>query len=342
MPLRPLFLAVLAPLAGTWAAPAATALPDPPDFLSAAQLTPVRAFESALEESGAAHGEYMGTLNERYIGALANARERMVKIGAARAATALDSEIGRIQAGDTSRSPDIDSAPDYVREMRGQYEQYLQRITALRNNRDGEARFVLDEALGELESELTRADEIDKAIALRDYRLALTRPPAPPAPPEPEPAPEVTPPTELPRPPLAPRPPLVPIPAPAEPEATPPAPDEATYEYGQYDHIPRAMTSEERAKYADHIAKPPTRQGQVYPVMLDSIRRGEVNEIEIAKIKKWGAARPQIYKGQPVWTATVTYPTISLFGTFDTEGMAIIDGDRVLDWIYTGSGQEIP
>jgi len=82
--------------------------------------------------------------------------------------------------------------------------------------------------------------------------------------------------------------------------------------------------------------------GRGYAPMLDSIRKGAVTEIKLAEIKRWGSARPQMWRGRPVWTATVTYPTTSLFGTFDTEGMAIIYNGRVIEWLYTGSGEEIP
>ena len=76
--------------------------------------------------------------------------------------------------------------------------------------------------------------------------------------------------------------------------------------------------------------------------MLESIQRGDVKEITLRNIKRWGSARPQIWNGKPVWTATVTYPTKSLFGVFDTEGMAVIHNGRVVEWLYTGSGEEIP
>ena len=50
----------------------------------------------------------------------------------------------------------------------------------------------------------------------------------------------------------------------------------------------------------------------------------------------------QMYGGKPFWSATVVYPTTSLFGTFDTEGMALIRGNKVVHWLYTGSGEQIP
>ena len=89
------------------------------------------------------------------------------------------------------------------------------------------------------------------------------------------------------------------------------------------------MTSSEREKYAAALGPAPEKSGRGYAVMLASIQRGEVKSIKASRIKGWGPARPQMWNSKPYWTATVTYPTTSLFGTFDTEGMAIISGNRV-------------
>ena len=77
-------------------------------------------------------------------------------------------------------------------------------------------------------------------------------------------------------------------------------------------------------------------------VMLKSIAGGQVTEIKARAIKRWGPLRAKMFDGKPYWTATVTYPTTSMFGTFDTEGMALIRGDRVVHWLYPGSGESIP
>ena len=95
-------------------------------------------------------------------------------------------------------------------------------------------------------------------------------------------------------------------------------------------------------KYAAALGPAPEKSGRGYAAMLASIQRGEVKSINVSRIKGWGPARPQMWNSKPYWTATVTYPTTSLFGTFDTEGMAIISGNRVVEWLYTGSGEEIP
>jgi hypothetical protein len=316
-------LLTLPMLLGADAAPSAN-VPEPPSFLTAEQRVPLASFGEALEANVAQHTEYMATLDEKYIGALDTARTKMVKLGATRAVTALNGEIDRIEAGDTVRSSEIDSAPDYVRKMRDQYDQFIGRVNNLKRSRDGAARFAAVDSFGSLQSELTKASEIDKAMQLRNFRKALARPPAarkkPPVdvPPDPDPSSDPSPdPVYIPDP---------------DPEPS----------YGSDQDVPRVITASEMERFAASLPPRPTTSGRKYPVMVASIQKRDVTEIQLSKIKSWGKARLQMWRGKPYWTATVTYPTTSLFGTFDTEGMAIIDGDRVVEWLYTGSGEEIP
>ena len=319
-----------------------------PDFLSEEQLEPLKKYEIALKANEEKHIGYMSKLNDKYTDALGVAKARMVKIGAIRAIKALDSEITRINANDTRRSKGIEAAPDYVRKMRSQYDQFIFRVNNLKRSRDGEALYATDRSLAELQLELTKSDQLEKALKLRQYREEFKRPPKPKEvsqenekadnkeeinppenpepidvpfdPPEPEPEPE---PIDVPF-------------DPPEPELF------SRNEYQLNGDIVRPMTSEEMDKYESQFGSPPVRTARGYSVMIASIQRREVTEITLGKIKGWGIARPQMWKGKPYWTATVTYPTTSLFGTFDTEGMAIISGNRVLEWRYTGSGEEIP
>ena len=326
---RFLFLAVfLFSLSWSWAR--ALVLPSPPEFFSDEQKEPLAAFEKALNDNATQHEDYLKTLNGKYIGALEKARQRMLKIKATRAAVALDGEIGRIESGDSSRSAEIDSAPDYVRTMRGQYEKIFARVNSLKQSRDGEARFAVDRNLEMIQVALTRANKIDDALATRNFRDLLqkaSRPRVSEKPPEKAPEdvpvdPGVDPPVD----------------PPFNPGTLPPVVPDTAYR----DDVPRPMTTGEREKYAAALGPAPQKSGRGYAVMLASIQRGEVKSIKASSIKGWGVARPQVWNSKPYWTATVTYPTTSLFGTFDTEGMAIISGNRVVEWLYTGSGEEIP
>ena len=314
------------------------AQPEIPNFLSAEQLEPLKKYETALKANEEKHIGYMSKLNDKYSGALGVAKERMVKIGAVRAINALEAEIIRIKANDTRRSKDIEAAPDYVRKMRSQYDQFVFRVNNLKRSRDGEALYATDRSLAELQLELTKSDQLETALKLRQYREEFKRPPQPKkssqANKEDDNNEEINPPEN---------PESIDVPFdPPEPEPEPEPVAFSPAEYGFSGDIVRPMTSEEMDKYESQLGSPPVRTARGYSVMIASIQRKEVTEITLGKIKGWGLARPQIWKGKPYWTATVTYPTTSLFGTFDTEGMAIISGNRVLEWRYTGSGEEIP
>ena len=97
------------------------------------------------------------------------------------------------------------------------------------------------------------------------------------------------------------------------------------------------------AEYENRIGKIPKRgnDGRVR-LMVSSLMGGEVSEIKLNEISHWGPIRYEIVDGQPYWTGTVTYNTTSLFGTFPTEAMALMRNDKVIDWLYTGSLEEVP
>ena len=312
-----------------------------PEFLSGDQLDPLIKYEKSIDENKKQHSGYILKLNEKYSNALGVAKARMVKIGAVRAVKSLNGEIDRIKANDTRRSKDIESAPDYVKKMRAQYDEFIKRVNNLKRSRDGEALYLADRGLAEIQLALTKSNEIDTALKLRQYREDFKRPPEPKIiavpdipnnvddniPSEDNPDPDVV---------------IIdPVPDPIDNGINEPIIDEPA-QFGYGDDAVRPMTAEEMEKFSAELGPPPKRSGKGYAAMIASIQRKEVTEISLGKIKLWGPARPQIWKNKPYWTATVTYPTTSLFGTFDTEGMAIISGTRVLEWRYTGSGEEIP
>ena len=317
-----------------------------PDFLSGSQLAPLEKYKETINANKEQHFGYISKLNEKYSDALGVAKARMVKIGAVRAIKALEGEILRIKSNETRRSKEIEGAPDYVKKMRAQYDEFIKRVNNLKRSRDGEALYLADRGLAEVQLTLTKSNEIDTALKLRQYREEFKRPPEPPKPSKPEEndggsVPETDPdPIDLPDPDPDPEPNSDDSPFRGGNDNFSDFPEPNQYGYG--DDVVRPMTSEEMEKYKSVLGPPPQRSGNGYAAMISSIQRKEVNEIKLGKIKLWGPARPQMWKDKPYWTATVTYPTTSLFGTFDTEGMAIISGSRVLEWRYTGSGEEIP
>ena len=312
-----------------------------PEFLSGDQLDPLIKYEKSIDENKKQHSGYILKLNEKYSDALGVAKARMVKIGAVRAVKSLEGEIDRIKANDTRRSKDIESAPDYVKKMRAQYDEFIKRVNNLKRSRDGEALYLADRGLAEIQLALTKSNEIDTALKLRQYREDFKRPPEPKiiaAPDIPNNVDDNIPSEDNPDPDVV----IIdPVPDPIDNGINEPIIDEPA-QFGYGDDAVRPMTAEEMEKFSAELGPPPKRSGKGYAAMIASIQRKEVTEISLGKIKLWGPARPQIWKNKPYWTATVTYPTTSLFGTFDTEGMAIISGTRVLEWRYTGSGEEIP
>lgn len=75
-----------------------------------------------------------------------------------------------------------------------------------------------------------------------------------------------------------------------------------------------------------------------YPLLLASMKSGQVTEIKPESIKEWG--EPQMVDG--AWTVIVKYETQTMFGKFETEAQATIKNGRVEKWIYTGSGEVVP
>ncbi len=105
---------------------------------------------------------------------------------------------------------------------------------------------------------------------------------------------------------------------------------------------PRLLTATEIKQHSSQLGPPPKKNDNGYPVMLSSIQKGEVTSIKISKIKRWGPLRAHLWDGKPYWSAAVTYPDDSSFGTLDTEAMAMIAGNRVIKWLYSSSGEDVP
>jgi len=78
------------------------------------------------------------------------------------------------------------------------------------------------------------------------------------------------------------------------------------------------------------------------PVMVSSIKAGDVTEIKVDEIERWGPVRYELVDGEPYWTANVSYQTKTLFGPLDTEAQALIRRGKVANWVYTGSGEDVP
>jgi hypothetical protein len=106
------------------------------------------------------------------------------------------------------------------------------------------------------------------------------------------------------------------------------------------------LAAAERAKNAPAPAagatasndKPARDADGTYPLLVASMKSGQVTEIKTDNIKEWG--EPQMVDG--AWTVIVKYETQTMFGKFETEAQATIKNGRVEKWIYTGSGEVVP
>jgi hypothetical protein len=79
-----------------------------------------------------------------------------------------------------------------------------------------------------------------------------------------------------------------------------------------------------------------------YPLLLASMKAGEVTEIKPDNVKSWGDAAQEKIDGTDYWTVNVKYETQTMFGKFETEAQARIKNGKVEKWVYTGSGEVVP
>jgi hypothetical protein len=79
-----------------------------------------------------------------------------------------------------------------------------------------------------------------------------------------------------------------------------------------------------------------------FPILLASMKAGEVTEIKPDNIKKWGEATREKDKEHDFWSVVVTFEATTPFGKFEQDAQAQVKNGKVLKWIYTGSGEVVP
>lgn len=89
-------------------------------------------------------------------------------------------------------------------------------------------------------------------------------------------------------------------------------------------------------------AKPEKDKDGTYPLLIASMKAGEVTEVKPDNIKSWGDANQEKIDGTDYWTINVKYETQTMFGKFETEAQARIKNGKVEKWVYTGSGEVVP
>lgn len=92
----------------------------------------------------------------------------------------------------------------------------------------------------------------------------------------------------------------------------------------------------------DETGKPLRGDDRGYPLLLSSIRRGQVTDIKPDKIISWGDPNPAKVEGKDGWAIKVEYQAETIFGLQAVEAQALVVNGRVQGWFYTGSGEEVP
>lgn len=79
-----------------------------------------------------------------------------------------------------------------------------------------------------------------------------------------------------------------------------------------------------------------------YPLLLASIKSGQVTEIKPENIQRWQEAQPTTVQGKPGWAVKVNFQANTVFGLYESEAQALVADGKVKGWYYAGSGEEVP
>jgi hypothetical protein len=79
-----------------------------------------------------------------------------------------------------------------------------------------------------------------------------------------------------------------------------------------------------------------------YDLLLASMKSGQVTDIKLNKIQRWGTPQARTLDNQPTWAVSVFYETMAFCGPIDAEAQAHVRDGQVLRWIYPGSGEPVP
>ena len=79
-----------------------------------------------------------------------------------------------------------------------------------------------------------------------------------------------------------------------------------------------------------------------FPVLVASLKSGEVTELKLANIHHWDEPEPTMLEGKPAWSIKVQADVETVFGLQPAEAQALVRDGRVKGWFYTGSGEPVP
>lgn len=92
----------------------------------------------------------------------------------------------------------------------------------------------------------------------------------------------------------------------------------------------------------DAGGKPVRDSTSAYPLLLASMRSGQVTEIKPENILSWNDPQPVTIQGKPGWAVKVECNVKTIFGLQPVEAQALVLNGKVTGWFYTGSGEEVP
>lgn len=88
--------------------------------------------------------------------------------------------------------------------------------------------------------------------------------------------------------------------------------------------------------------KPVAAKDGSYEILLESMAAGEVTEIKKDNILKWGDVKKKHVEGTDYWEVGLTFTAKTPFGNFEQEAVARVKNQKVVKWLYAGSGEVIP
>lgn len=88
--------------------------------------------------------------------------------------------------------------------------------------------------------------------------------------------------------------------------------------------------------------KPVRDSNGTYPLLIASMKRGQITEITPENITGWQDAQPVTIQGKSGWAVKVNCNVKTVFGPQPAEAQALVLDGKVTGWYYTGSGEEVP
>lgn len=93
---------------------------------------------------------------------------------------------------------------------------------------------------------------------------------------------------------------------------------------------------------ADASGKPVRGSDGGYPLLIASMRRGQVTEITPENIIGWQEPQPATIQGKNGWAVKLNFNAKTIFGPQPVEAQALVLDGKVMGWYFLGSGEEVP